>query len=80
MMSDGEALAKLVNTMAWGHASPEVLACAPIRKVQVYISRGGDLVDRDRFHAEDVVRAAKPSFLQVCTARAGVLISTSDVT
>lgn len=80
MMSDGETLAKLVNTMAWGHASPEVLACAPIRKVQVYISRGGDLVDRDRFHAEDVVRAAKPSFLQVCTARAGVLISTSDVT
>ena len=78
-MSDGVTLAKLVNTMARSHAAPEVLACAPIRKVQVHISRGGDLVDRDRFHAEDVVRAAKPSFLQVCTARAGVLISTSNV-
>jgi len=77
-MSDDGTVARLMNTMVWSHAAPEALACAPIRKVQAPISRGGDLVPGVKLPTEDAVRAAKPCLLQVRPARAGLLISSSD--
>jgi hypothetical protein len=71
-------LARLVNTMVWSHAAPKDLAWARIRKLPAHISRGGDLVPGDRLPTEDAVRAAKSCLLQVRTARAGLLISSSD--